>query len=75
MPKFVSSDGREFTSYISNCDLNQSIQQKYKLSNSHEYRAFLQRNATQVMTDLAQCDTKQECLLCPVCKNALDVGK
>jgi hypothetical protein len=73
MPKFVMSDGREFTDFQPSCTLNEMIQNKYNIKNSHEYRYFLQKNAEKVMKDLADCDTKQGCTLCPVCKQSLDL--
>ena len=45
MPKFVMSDARVFTDYNPNCELNNALQKKYNVKNSHEYRAFLQKNA------------------------------
>lgn len=73
MPKYVMNDGREFTDYNASCVLNNLIQTKYKISNSHEYREFLQKNSSQVMKDLADCTPKQGCTLCPVCKSSLSV--
>lgn len=70
MPKYVMSDGREFTDYKSSCTLNNFIQQKYGLTNSHDYRYFLQTNGNQIMKDLAQCD--KVCTLCPVCAESLN---
>lgn len=72
MPKYVMSDGREFTDYTPSCALNQMLQRKYKVEDAHKYRYFLQQNAERVMKDLADCDTKRDCILCPVCKQALD---
>lgn len=72
MPKYTMSDGREFTDYNPSCSLNDFIQKKYGLTNSHEYRYFLQKNADKVMQDLTNCDPKRECVLCPVCKQALE---
>lgn len=72
MPKYVMNDGREFTDYNASCILNNMIQKKYKLSNSHDYREFLQKNSQKVMKALADCDMKQSCELCPVCKKALE---
>lgn len=66
------SDGREFTSYHAACNLNTWLQEKYNIKDSHQYRQFLQANAEKVMKDLAECDPKSECVLCPVCKLALD---
>ena len=72
MPKFVMSDGREFTDFQPSCTLNEMMQKKYNVNNSHEYRYYLQKNAEKVMKDLADCDTNRDCILCPVCKQSLD---
>lgn len=72
MPKFPMADGREFTDYNPSCQLNEMLRKKYDIKNSHEYRQYLQKNAEQIMKDLAQCDPKRECLLCPVCSQALE---
>lgn len=75
MPKYTMSDGREFTDYNAACLLNAMIQQKYKISNSHEYRQFLQNNADEVRKALADCDVKRDCKVCPVCQKALEIGQ
>ena len=72
MPKFVMSDARVFTDYNPNCELNNTLQRKYKIENSHQYRAFLQKNADQIMSDNAKCVEQPECKFCPVCKGAVD---
>lgn len=72
MPKFTMSDGREFTDYNPSCSLNEMLRKKYNVKNSHEFRYYLQRNAENVMKDLANCDPKQNCTLCPVCQQALE---
>ena len=72
MPKYVMSDGREFTDYNASCYLNNTIQQKYNVKSTLDYRQFLQKNASKVMKDLADCDTKRECVMCPVCTTSLD---
>ena len=72
MPKFVMSDGRMFTDYQPSCDLNNYIQNKYQIKNSHEYRIFLQKNAEQIMKDMTQCNEGTESKICPICKEAID---
>lgn len=72
MPKFTMSDGRAFTDYNTSCTLNKMIQEKYQVGNSHDFRYFLQRNAETVKQDLANCDPKQNCAFCPVCKSAIE---
>lgn len=71
MPKYVMSDGREFTDYNAACLLNDMIQRKYNITNSHQYRQFLQQNSEQVRQALAECDTQRDCKICPVCSTAL----
>jgi hypothetical protein len=75
MPKYVMSDGREFTDYNPACVLNEMIQQKYKITNSHQYREFLQKNAEEVRKALADCDTKRECKICSICQKALEIER
>lgn len=72
MPKFVMSDGRVFTDYNPNCELNAQIQKKYNVLNSHQYRAFLQANLDKVKNDIYGCHQENDCKLCPVCKKALE---
>jgi len=72
MPKYIMSDGRAFTDYNPSCSLNNNLQKKYNVKDSHEFRQYLQHNAEQVMKDLANCDPKDQCALCPVCKQALE---
>ena len=69
MPKFAMSDARAFTDYHPNCELNNTLQKKYNIKNSHEYRAFLQQNAEKVMVD-TKIGT-DDCKLCPVCEASL----
>lgn len=71
MPKFTMSDGREFTDYRPSCDLNQNLQQRYNVPDSHAYRQYLQKNFEQVRQDLADCTAKPDCITCPVCKKAV----
>lgn len=74
MPKFVMSDGRNVgESYTPSCALNAQIQEKFNVGNSHNYRYFLQKNATQVMSHLAECENQANCAFCPVCKQALEL--
>lgn len=43
------SDGRCFTSYISNCQMNDNIRLRNEIKNDHQYRMFLQSNAKSLM--------------------------
>lgn len=70
MPKFVMSDGRQFTDYNPACSLNDAIQKQNNIKNSHEYRRFLQTNAERLIKDIPQ--TLEKCSICPVCQKALD---
>lgn len=71
MPKYIMSDGRAFTNYHPNCTLNKVIQDNYKIQNSHQYRAFLQQNAEELIKEFAKNESA-ECKICPVCKHALE---
>jgi hypothetical protein len=69
MPKYAMSDSRAFTNFLPNCELNNSIQKKYNINNAQEYRIFLQKNATNLMSDMIKCEsTEEDCKFCPVCK-------
>jgi hypothetical protein len=72
MPKFAMSDARVFTDYNPSCELNNTIQNKYKIMNSHQYRGFLQKNAEKIMSDNAKSAQQPDCKLCPVCKDAIE---
>jgi len=63
------SDGRAFTSYAPNCDLNVALQRQYNTPNLHAYRHYLQQNAEKVMSD-TRIGT-DDCKLCPVCEASL----
>ena len=63
------SDGRVFTSYLTNCQLDAALQKKYGVNDIHAYRQFLQQNAEKVMKD-TQIYT-DDCKLCPVCEASL----
>lgn len=68
--KFVDASGRIFTDYSPNCSLNAVLQEKYKTTDTHAFRYFLQQNAEQVMKDLQPVD-ESNCKSCPVCQQAL----
>jgi len=70
MPKYIMSDGREFTDYASSCILNNIIQTKYNITNSYDYKHFLQKNSEQIMKELRECDKSKSC---PVCKKKLSI--
>lgn len=72
MPKYVMSDGRVFTDYNPSCSFNKMLQEKYKLKDSHEYRAFLQKNANTLIKEFNKYDLEAPCRTCPVCQKALD---
>ena len=63
-------DARIFTDYSPNCQLNTSLQQKYKTTDLHAFRSYLQQNAEQVMKDLQPVD-ETNCKNCPVCMASL----
>lgn len=66
------SDGREFTDYNTACLLNEMIQKKFNITNSHQYRQFLQTNSEDVKKALADCNTQRSCKTCPVCLKSLE---
>lgn len=75
MPKFVMNDARTFTDYQSSCIMEEYLQKKYKITNSHAYRAYLQKNAEQIIKDLGDCNVNAVDTfggLCPVCKLSLE---
>ena len=51
MPKYSLTDGRTFTNYGTDADVNQSLQKKYNITNANEYRYFLQHNAEKLMNE------------------------
>ena len=71
--KFTMSDGRGVgTSYEPDCDMNRTIQQKYKVQgNEHAYRLFLQQNAEKIMKDISTSASKGDCAFCPQCAQSL----
>lgn len=71
MPKFAMSDARTFTDYKPSCDLNNMIKKKNNLESGHDYRHFLQSNASDLMKEFAQ-NLLPEVKVCPVCKLAVE---
>ena len=63
MPRPGMSDGRVFTNYSSNCELNNNIQNG-KSSNNVEYKQYIQNNAESVMKMFTSSvpDKKTGCL-------------
>lgn len=68
----------QFTSFVPNCSLNQHLNvgsgSNGSAGNTHEYRSYLQKNATKLMGELRDCagkDNKGDCKICPVCNKAL----
>lgn len=52
--KYVMHDGRAFTDYSPNCQMNEYVKGKYAPGSSSEYRMFLQRNGTAVMREMRE---------------------
>ena len=65
------ADGRVFTSYLPNCELNAALQKQYGTNDVHAYRYFLQQNAEKLIAESFQNDDKP-CTLCPVCKDSVE---
>ena len=64
------SDGRKFTDFHPNCQMNAMIKEKYAPNtNNHKYREYLQRNAEFIMKELS---VSSECVNCPICEKALE---
>ena len=70
---FKMQDGRAFTVFVPSCALNALLQNKYKTSNSHEYRYYLQRNADAIHDEFLRNASKgtDVCEGCPVCSQAV----
>jgi hypothetical protein len=71
---FKMQDGRAFTDFTPSCALNALLQNKYKTSNSHEYRYYLQRNADAIHHEFLRTASKgtDVCEGCPVCSQAVN---
>lgn len=65
------SDGRVFTNYLPNCQVNQDLQRLYKTTGIHEYRHYLQTHAEKVMRD-TKTDVASDCASCPICAKSLE---
>ena len=53
------SDGRCFTSYIPNSEMDAKFQMFNKIESNNQYRSFLQKNATQFMNKMTEmCEDK-----------------
>ena len=70
---FKMQDGRQYTDYTPSCSLNAFLQNKYKTSNSHEYRYYLQHNADNIHNDFMSCaiNNVNNTVVCPVCSQAV----
>jgi hypothetical protein len=64
------SDGRAFTNFLPNCQINQDLQRIYGTTGLNEYRHYLQTNAEKVMRDTMI--KAGECASCPICKASLE---
>ena len=57
--KYAMSDGRIFTSYLPNCELNTELQKAFGTSDIHAYRQYLQDNAEKIIKE--STNTKDVC--------------
>ena len=64
MVKFVSADGRAFTDYYPNCQMNRDIQEQYGLTNTYDFRQFLQRNADALRNQDRSFAYRKNILIC-----------
>ena len=64
MPRPGMSDGRVFTNYSSNCELNINVQNGVNANNNVEYKKYIQKNAQSVMNQFTSSvpSPKSECL-------------
>ena len=58
------SDGRCFTSYIPNCQLNNNVQSRNSINSNNEYRVFLQKNADSFMQQMRKICISEETKIC-----------
>ena len=63
------SDGRHFTDYRPNCEMNSVVKMDNKISNSFEYRNFLQQNASLIL-DINRKHACQKNCCGPTCQEA-----
>ena len=68
MPKFVS-DSRLFTDWRPNCQMNIAIQEKYRITDTKQYKKFLQEKSDLIIKD--NNDHVFDNSNCPVCNEAL----
>ena len=70
--KYITGDNN-ITNYLPNCQLNMDIQKKYNITDSNDYRIFLQHNGDQVKNFLKDTtiDTDATKVACPVCNTVL----
>ncbi len=52
--KNVMHDGRSFTDYSPNCEMNAYLKSKYSPGSSSEFRMFLQHNGCAIMKELRE---------------------
>lgn len=61
------SDGRCFTSFIPNCQMNEFFKNKYSSASNNDYRQYLQENAINIMNEFkhtCENETVEECTTC-----------
>ena len=58
------ADGRCFTTYIPNCQLNNNIQNRNNIQSNNEYRLFLQTNASEFIEQLQKVCISDETKIC-----------
>lgn len=52
------SDGRVFTSYVSNCQYNNELIRQQNLKDNNAYRKYLQDNAETIINSLKQKESQ-----------------
>ena len=58
------SDGRCFTTYLSNCQMNDNIQIRNTIQSDAQYRQFLQKNANTIMSQMNKVCFTDDTKLC-----------
>lgn len=64
MPRPGMSDGRVFTNYLPNCQMNKMMEKQNGFSNNNEYKEYIQKNAEAVMAQFTSSvpEKPQGCL-------------
>ena len=64
MPRPGMSDGRIFTNYLPNCQINNTISSQNGFLNNVDYKQFIQQNSEEVMKVFTSSTKKDSILPC-----------